>query len=277
MSSSQGTWGDGAGGSYSISEAPDPLPETRPLSETSDINKVYGAGDMSAVFKIGEASCKVRDLDILGVTREHVTLDWLHERTWSFPIPDVLYHAEHDDHYYVFLSRVPGKTPDSMWEDLDESMKQRVAERLSEICGELTVPFGSDSITGVDGNVLSELYLSGPGPEKDCSPQSLRKSCFKLGMDCSKLVFYHCDPGPTNVLVDRASGSIGVVDWETAGFVPREWIMTKLRLSRGRNLSKGDELDCRRRVKVCLGELGYTDVIEQWIGLREKRIRENKG
>src|SRR5690606_10189733 len=109
MSSSEGTWGDGAGGSYSVSEAPHPLPETRPLSETSDIEKVYDAGDMSAVFKIGEAFCKVRDLDIPGVTREHVTLAWLHERTWSFSIPDVLYHPEHDGRYYIFLSRVPGE------------------------------------------------------------------------------------------------------------------------------------------------------------------------
>ncbi|KFH46574.1 hypothetical protein ACRE_026670 [Hapsidospora chrysogenum ATCC 11550] len=75
----------------------------------ADIKKVYDAGDMSAVFKIGEAFCKVRHLDIPGVTREHVTLAWLHER----------------------------------------------------------------------------------------------KSCLQLGMDCSKLVFYHCDLGPTNALVDR--------------------------------------------------------------------------
>lgn len=120
-----------------------------------------------------------------------------------------------------------------MWEDLDESMKQRIAERVSEICGELAVPPESDSITGVDGNSLPELYLSGPGPGKDCSPQNLRKSCLELGMDCSKLVFYHCDLGPTNVLVDRVSGSDGVIDWEVAGFVPREWILTKFRLSRG--------------------------------------------
>lgn len=41
---SECTWGDGNGGGYSISDAPLPLPESRPLSDTSDIKLVYDAG-----------------------------------------------------------------------------------------------------------------------------------------------------------------------------------------------------------------------------------------
>ncbi|KAF5021480.1 hypothetical protein F66182_6480 [Fusarium sp. NRRL 66182] len=212
---SECTWGDRNGGGYSISDAPLPLPESRPLSDTSDIKLVYDAGGVSAVFSIGDAFCKVKILDVPDATREHVTLAWLHQRTWSFAIPDVLYHAEYDGRYYIILSRIPGETIDSLWAALDESMRQYYAERIVDICKELAVPADGSNISGVDGGALPERYLC--GRKVDCSPQNLRKTCLGLGMDCSNLVFYHCDLGPSNVLVDPANGSIGIIDWETAG------------------------------------------------------------
>ncbi|OAQ73792.1 protein kinase-like protein [Pochonia chlamydosporia 170] len=158
------------------------------------------------------------------------------------------------------LSRVPGETIDSVWATLDESMRQHYAERIASICKELSVPSEKGSICGVDGNELSEQYLC--EREVDCRPENLWKSCVELGMDCSNLVFYHCDLGPSNVLVDQANDSIGIIDWETAGFVPVEWIRTKFRVSSGMDLSAGDELDWRRRVMLHLGQMGFTDVVK---------------
>uniref|UniRef100_A0A1Y1MTU9 Aminoglycoside phosphotransferase domain-containing protein n=1 Tax=Photinus pyralis TaxID=7054 RepID=A0A1Y1MTU9_PHOPY len=257
------TWRDGKSGGFTVSEAPLPLPETRPLSDTSDIKIIYDAGGVSAVFSIGDAFCKVRILDVPDVTREHVTLAWLQQRPWSFAIPDVLYHAEYDGRYYIVLSRVPGETIDSLWTTLDESKREHYAERIVDICQELAVPSEKSSISGVDGNALSERYLC--GRKVDCSPQNLRKSSLELGMDCSSLVFYHCDLGPSNVLIDLANDSIGIIDWETAGFVPVEWIRTKFRISSGMNLSSGDELDWRRRVMLHMGQMGFIDVVERFI------------
>lgn len=71
---SQCTWGDGNGGGYTISDTPLPLPECRPLSGTSGIKLVHDAGDVAAVFSIGDAFCKIRIMDVPDVTREHVTL-----------------------------------------------------------------------------------------------------------------------------------------------------------------------------------------------------------
>lgn len=246
-----------------ICDAPVPLPESRPLSDSSDIRLTHEAGGVSAVFSVGTAFCKVRILDVPDVTREHVTLEWLQQRTWSFTTPRVLYHAEHDDRYYIFVSRISGETIDSIWASLEESMRQELAERLADICRELAVPADRNSICGVDGNALSERYLC--GRVVDCSPLNLRKSCLELGMDCSTLVFYHCDLGPSNILVDKANGSIGIIDWETAGFVPVEWIRTKFRVSSGMNLSSGDELDWRRRVMLRLGQMGFTDVVARFV------------
>ncbi|CAI7586955.1 unnamed protein product [Penicillium palitans] len=55
------------------------------------------------------------------------------------------------------------------------------------------------------------------------SPSQLLKNCTEMSMDVSTLVFYHCDLGPTNLLVDASTGSLGIIDWELAGYVPIEW------------------------------------------------------
>lgn len=255
-------WRDGKGAGFTISDAPVPLPESRPLSDTSDIKLIYDAGDVSAVFSIGDAFCKVRVLDIPDVTREHVTLAWLQQRSWSFAIPHVIHHAEHDDRYYILLSRIPGETIDKIWSNLSESMRQHYAERVASVCQELAVPAEKSCICGVDGNTLSERYLC--GQKVDCSPLNLQKNALELGMDCSSLVFYHCDLGPSNILVDLSNSSVGIIDWEIAGFVPAEWIKTKFRISSGMNLSSGDGLDWRRRVITCLGKLGFSDAVEMY-------------
>jgi hypothetical protein len=68
------------------------------------------------------------------------------------------YHAEYDGRYYIVPSGIPGETIDTIWTTLDESMRQHYAERIVHICQELAVPAEKSSISGVDGNALSELY-----------------------------------------------------------------------------------------------------------------------
>lgn len=55
------------------------------------------------------------------------------KRTWSFTTPHVLYHPDHDDRYYIFVSRISGETIDSMWASLEESLRQDLAERNVEV------------------------------------------------------------------------------------------------------------------------------------------------
>lgn len=260
---SESAWG------YTIAPAPDPLPASHPLPDNSaDIKLVYDVGDCSAVFSIGsDAFCKVHLLRFAQAAREHVTLAWLHKRTWSFPIPTTLYHAEFDGRYYHFISRVPGQTMDSVWGELDDAQRQRFVKRIVEICDELAVsipvPAPGDVICGVDGGAVQEEYLSGRGLNR--SPENLKKNCLALGMDCSRLVFYHRDLGPTNVLVDLQTESMSAIDWESAGYMPKEWVLTKFRVSSGMDLSGGYGTDWRRRVMLYMRELGYTGVAEAFI------------
>ncbi len=87
-------------------------------------------------------------------------------------------------------------------------------------------------------------------------------------MDCSTFTFYHCDLGPGNIIVSLAEGSIGIIDWETAGFVPKEWIRTKFCVSSGMDLPEGDQdsrVDWRRRVQRELEKEGFPEIAERWM------------
>ena len=170
------SWSDGNGGFYVLSDPPEPLPPTRPLSATSEIVKVYDAGDATATWKVGEAYCKAKIVEP-GTTREHVTLEYLHQkRPLSFAIPDtVYYHAEGiDERYYIIVSKVTGETLNEVWYQMNETMQRHCISCITEICEEMAVWQG-DSISGVDGNYLSEYYLHGPSNE--FTPTSLLDTC----------------------------------------------------------------------------------------------------
>ncbi|KAF5019687.1 hypothetical protein F66182_8284 [Fusarium sp. NRRL 66182] len=263
-SSSECTWG-GSDGGYTVSETPYPLPETQPASANADIERVEDMGDQIATFRIGDALCKVKDIRVPQATREHVTLAWLKERTWSFAIPEVLYHAEHDGRYYLITRRLPGKTLDKVWFGLDEPTKQYYVERVADICRELAVPAPTDNniIAGVDGNFLAHGLLT--GADKDCNPRKLHKNCLEYGMDCSNLVFFNCELAPDLIVVDGIDRPVGISGWETAGFLPKEWIMTDFRVCSGLDLPKGNRAEWRGRVACRLGQLGFSEVTEAYM------------
>lgn len=259
-------WSDGAGSFYVISDASYPLPPSRPLPATSNIQMVYNAGGASAVWSVGDAFCKVKILDRCA-TREHVTLNYLNNKRLSFATPNVHYHAEHDGRYYIIVSRLTGQTLGEAWPHVDETMKQHYVSRIAEICQELAV-WRAHHISGIDGQYLSDHYLTRFGLPKDCSPQNLLSNCKDLGMDCSSFTFYHCDLGPGNIIVSLTEGSIGIIDWETAGFVPKEWIRTKFCVSSGMDLPEVDQdsrVDWRRRVQRELGKQGFPEIADRWM------------
>ncbi|KAK4978030.1 hypothetical protein LTR42_002405 [Elasticomyces elasticus] len=236
-SANEHSWGDGKGVYYTIADAPHALPRTQDLPADGDVQLVYDAGGVSAVWALGSAYCKIKVLEPQ-TTREHVTLEYLQTRTpLSFAIPRVIYQREFDDFYCIVLSKVEGVILDEAWDEMDERMKRQCMSQVVSICGELATWQG-ERVSGVDG------------------------------MDCSRLVFCHCDLGPGNLIVTLTEGVVGIIDWETAGFVPKEWIRTKFRVSSGLNLA-GDDQDCavdwRVRVQRQLGEVGYKEVADEWM------------
>ncbi|KAJ0161698.1 hypothetical protein CTA2_5793 [Colletotrichum tanaceti] len=262
-------WGDGCGSFYSVSvsEAPGTPLASHALSTTSSdlIRLVYDAGGISAVWEIGNAFLKVKMSNSPSTTREHVTIACVKATTPSFAIPDVLYHGEWADRHYLILSKLPGQTLGNAWPGMDEATKCHYVDRVVNICNELGT-LQAKYIGGIDGNQLLDPLLIKRGAEKNFSHENLIKGCTGLGMDCSTCVFYHCDLGPGNLILDH-DGSLGIIDWEMAGFVPKDWIRTRFCISGGLDLpGNGDErVDWRRRVQRRLSKEGYPEVADEWM------------
>ncbi|KAF1994038.1 hypothetical protein P154DRAFT_586953 [Amniculicola lignicola CBS 123094] len=126
-----------------------------------------------------------------------------------------------------------------------------------------------DNFGGVDGGNIPERHLIKSGAHKDFSYKNLLAGCSALGMDCSAFVFAHLELGPANLIVEKKArlGTIGVIDFEVAGYVPREWIRTKFRISSVLNLSSSSTTDpylWRKQVQECLGKVGFPDVTISW-------------
>lgn len=268
-------WSDSHGGHYTLSTAPKPLPDSMPLTEDSCISRVHAVDNQAAVWRVGEAFIKAHHIEYPGVTREHVTLQFVKDqRPQGFEFPIVLDHFETDSRYFLVVSRVPGQLLDEAWPTMSERLRQYYIDKVADVCNCLAAWNGSDIVSGVDGHQLLERYLiKGNSKMADTlSPQQLRKNCTQMSMNVSRLVFYHCDLGPTNLLVDVATGSLGIIDWELAGYVPIEWVRTKFRLSAGMDFNHGDEYhskDWRRRVAQRLEKLGYSDVVDAWWKFQE--------
>ena len=137
--------------------------------------------------------------------------------------------------------------------------------RIVAICERLAKWKGG-SIGGADGAQLSDVLLDMIGLEKNCDPEHLLANCRDIGTDCSSFHFYHCDLGPSNILVNH--GPIGIIDWETAGFVPQEWIITKFCISSGMDLPVQDEnlqIEWRQRVSRQQRAKGFVAVADEWL------------
>ncbi|KAK6851458.1 hypothetical protein PG995_012580 [Apiospora arundinis] len=213
------SWCDGQGAFYVLSDATtttEPPPSCSyssvPLPATSPIQKVHSAADRTATWQFGEAFLKVKDLNEQEArcTREHVTLACLHARGgWTtFDLPRVLYHGLWDNNRYVLLTTaVRGRTFGSWWPSMNEEMKNRCVNRVIEACKE---------------------RLSGRAGGRSYTNDDLMAASKEMGMNCAvPFHFYHCDLGPGNIILDVKEGdddgrsiSIGIIDWEIAGFVP---------------------------------------------------------
>ncbi|KAJ6179352.1 hypothetical protein N7519_009813 [Penicillium mononematosum] len=254
--------------SYTLTDAPNPAPTFVPLPRGHpNIVLVYDAGDCSDVWSIGNSAfCKVK-LRVSGTTREATTLDFIRKKQPGFETPTILHQAESDGRSYLFMGRVPGRTLAEAWPTLEEKWKFHYVDAVVKICQTLE-GWKGNMLGGVDGNHIPEQYLIKNGGEHNFHPESLRQTCESIGMDCSEFVFCHPDLGPGNIIVEDVPrvGSVGIIDWEIAGYYPRGWIRTKFRICSGLDIPNPmkEQHWWRREVQKSLGEHGFEDYSEKW-------------
>jgi hypothetical protein len=275
--STSATWNDKRDQlSYTLDEAPTPHPRTTPLMKNQYIEIVHEAGDASVVWSIGNSVlCKAKCIEE-GATPEPVTLQFVQGQQPSFSTPAVLSYTVHNGTSFLFLQRLPGRTLDAAWSCLSKEQQLFYVRAIVDICKEMA-QWTSPVFGGVDGQYIPEDHLL-PHPRRDYG--ALDTPCREMGMDCSDLVFYHADLGPGNIIIENSpssegrlgGGSIGIIDFEIAGYLPRGWVRTKFRLSSGMNLSAGDEPGrWRSEVQKTLGQEGFEDYSAQHTAWRKRQ------
>ncbi|OAG04876.1 uncharacterized protein CC84DRAFT_1196889 [Paraphaeosphaeria sporulosa] len=252
--------------SYELKQAPNLYDWTAMELDSPYITLIHEAGDASAVWSIGNnAFCKVKYIE-RGVTPESVTLNFVQEQRPSFRTPKVLHYFVDKDRSYLFLERLPGRTLAEAWPSLSMEWRRSYVSAVVRICKEMAEWEGK-MLSGVDGQGIPEYYLQPRGVDDFTS---LQETCATIGMDCSTFFFYHADLGPCNIIVEDEPerGTIGIIDFEIAGYFPRGWIRTKFRISSGMNLppssKQEDPLWWRRQVQMELGVDGFEDFTEEW-------------
>ncbi|KAF2240342.1 hypothetical protein BU26DRAFT_526084 [Trematosphaeria pertusa] len=262
------TWNDdGDHSSYTLTEAPIPLPPTT-SPDSPYIKLVHEAGDASAVWSIGNSAfCKVRYIEE-GITPESITLDFVQNQQPSFMTPKVIHHAFGNDRSYLFLRRLQGRTLDVAWPTLNTQWRLHYVNTVVDVCKEMA-EWKGHRVGGVDNQNTPEYFLVTPRGSDNFN--SVQAGCEAIGMDCSKPVFYHADLGPGNIIVEDepTTGDIGIIDFEIAGYLPRGWIRTKFRLSPGMNLSASEHPTWwRAEVQKALGAHGFEDHADAWMRWR---------
>ncbi|CAG9951548.1 unnamed protein product [Clonostachys rosea f. rosea IK726] len=227
-----------------------PLPLATEIPPDNFPQLVHSCANVSAVWVFGNVVLKIKRFqNRKGGTRENVTLDWLANQNLKFAIPRALHYSEDEDRSYLFSTRLPGITLNSAWPLMNADYRQYYVQQVAEICTQLS-SHSSTRIGGVDNSQLCDSWLE---PfTYDFRPEALLEN------------------SPGNILVDpREKKIMGIIDWEMAGFVPREWISTKFAVGWGLDLEVGDvsgiaEEDWRKRVHQELKRTGFPDVSDTW-------------
>jgi hypothetical protein len=264
-------WKDDDGSNFSLMVAPRPLPSTTIEVDSPHIKLIHEAGDASAIWSIGNnAVCKAR-YTLPGITPESTTLKYVQERKPSFMTPEILHHAYDYDRNYLFLQKLPGKTLYEAWPGLDEYWRQKYIDEIVRLIQEMEQWKGA--LGGIDGQGLLENWILEPKSKRDYSPDNLRASFEQHGVDFSDCIFYHADLAPTNILVEDEpqTGRVSLIDFELAGFFPKDWIRTKFKASYAFDLDESTNSHpeaFRKLMDKTLEAHGYEDFTEVW---RERR------
>lgn len=179
---------------------------------------------------------------------------------------------------------VPGEDLNDLWKDLPYEKQNSVIQQVAEHIDTLA-QLKNDRPVSAEGGMIKEPWLQHFNPETPfhlwglLDPNKTKEWEPIWGVEENKLVFYHCDLGPTNIKVEVQKGEpkvTGILDWEVAGFLPRGWIVTKFLVSGGLDFDwegEGEEDESVWRLSLAeflVEKKGYKGFANRWIKWKKK-------
>lgn len=148
-------------------------------------------------------------------------------------------------------------------------MKDRYAELIAKACVEVATLTSNKPGTGVDGTAAQNGRFGKFLRRKDMP--DILANCKTLSLDVeSPFCLFHGDLGPTNVLIDIQKETIGIIDWQSAEYVPKEWI--GINFARAVAMVQDPPIpdtyksnDYAQRVWEALQRLGFSDDGSTWL------------
>ncbi|KXT03396.1 hypothetical protein AC578_3968 [Pseudocercospora eumusae] len=167
-------------------------------------------------------------------------------RNTSIPVPRVYYAFEHASRVYLVMQRIKAPNLSNQWVRRSEESKEKVLQQLKTMCEELRsleVPKGI-GVANVDCGPIYDQRLPGDsqwGPYSciqdfhkalvdDLDIAAIRDESYSDLQELAKFyqqpwqdpVFTHGDLSSFNILCEQDE-VVGIVDWETAGWLPPYW------------------------------------------------------
>ncbi|KAK3297498.1 kinase-like domain-containing protein [Chaetomium fimeti] len=179
------------------------------------------------------------------LVNEYATLGLLRRYT-NVPVPRALDVVSDSSYTYLLTTQVPGHRLDLC---IDTMSDEDTATLVSELRRHMTAlravprPRGRRHIisNATDGRCFDDRINAalnddqvwgefvGPFLSENAFNNTLRCGALPEVVQRSghKVVFTHGDLNPSNILVDEHGGLAGIVDWESAGWLPEYWDYTK--------------------------------------------------
>jgi len=221
------------------------------------------------------------------------TLRFIAEHT-SIPVPTVYHAFTHRGKTYILMERIRGETMAKKWHSLSDTSKASIFNQLKQIIEELrSISSETTSVSNLDGGPIYDCRLpqtSSWGPFGTIYDfhlalrNNITVKCLEaqtqslLGpatiSDIRKLVAFHesviqppvlthGDLSSFNILL-RNDKIVGIIDWETAGWLPYYWEYTTAWHTNPQNLFWQEEVNSF--LEPLEAELGMEKLRRQYFG-----------
>ncbi|KAL9615563.1 MAG: hypothetical protein Q9167_000076 [Letrouitia subvulpina] len=243
------TWED-SDGTWCLRRRDTPLTATTPPPGDSDVNRTFYCGNAAAMWLISpNVLCKVKGW-IPGVTPEADTIEWVAKNCPNIPVPNVIYSWIDPawQRSFCLMNVVPGVTLDDAWNELSKEERTAIADEVVTHIMDAAQHISPKISTATGGGITFHGWiLGGPKPEmegaydwqpnlhpvitlEELDRRLLLRTGQKSPEEVDHFVFFHGDLAPANIFLDKDKNDkwhvSSIIDWETAGFLPKWYIRT---------------------------------------------------